>query len=519
MEDEQKLAEAEEAVARDTFGSLDELVNKISLPVNFHWVREEECLLIFSFQKAEIPSLAVALKIFPSLHFKLWYKNTEITKNEAGGRPKLATISELTHILKTAVKVLSDEDIISEIVEKLTAAFPENAIIGFLAEQLSLTLKKPTARRYSPDTLAQCALWDMTSPALYKQLSSGQLLTLPHYKYLRSLTSAIGNDLKLNEPSKAYLKARYSKHTEREKVVSLLMDEVHTVKNVELSNGCFFGLTNNEITKTLFSIMVKSVASKYRDVVSLTPISNINSDKITAIWHNCVEVLTEIGYDVCITMTDGHDSNVKFFKQLSGDSKLHEPIINPYNPDNKIFKMFDPTHLFKNCYNNLNNKKTFTYPAVTFNEDDSKQMQKQPAEEVQHQQKEKQQQANVIPTITGALASTKFSHLRDLFEMERAKPLRMAHKLNEKILKPSNLEKTNVGLAEAFFHESTIAALSYYAKHGHPEFSGTANYLKIIRIWFNLLNVKSLYHGKNMNDATKTPLTKEDRGNLVPFLK
>ena len=114
----------------------------------------------------------------------------------------------------------------------------DNVKVGFLAEQLSLAIKKPNGRRYSPDILAQCALWDMTSPALYKQLSNGQLLTLPHYKYLRSLTSALGSDLKLTEPSKAYLKSRYSKLADRERIVSLLMDEVHTVKNVELSGGC-----------------------------------------------------------------------------------------------------------------------------------------------------------------------------------------------------------------------------------------------------------------------------------------
>ena len=90
--------------------------------------------------------------------------------------------------------------------------------------------------------------------------------------------------------------------------------------------------------------------------------------------------------------------------------------------------------------------------------------------------------------------------------------------MNEKVLNPSALEKVNVQLANSVFHESTIAALFYYADHGYPEFAGTAGYLKMVRTWFNLLNVKSKYFGKNVNDLSRCPITEEDGGSTVPFL-
>ena len=52
--------------------------------------------------------------------------------------------------------------------------------------------------------------------------------------------------------------------------------------------------------------------------------------------------------------------------------------------------------------------------------------------------------------------------------------IKMARKLKEVVLHPVAIEKTNVRLADSLFHESTIAALDYYASHGHPEFDQPA---------------------------------------------
>ena len=147
-------------------------------------------------------------------------------------------------------------------------------------------------------------------------MCADDVFILPHYKHLRSFTSALGSDLKLTEPAKTYLKARFSKLNEEDKCVSLIMDEVYVLKSVQYTNGQFYGLQNNEVTKTLLCVMVKSVCGKYRDIVSMTPITNINSKKLRTVWESNMEALTEIGFDVCVTMTDGHESNVMFFKDI-----------------------------------------------------------------------------------------------------------------------------------------------------------------------------------------------------------
>ena len=69
------------------------------------------------------------------------------------------------------------------------------------------------------------------------------------------------------------------------------------------------------------------------------------------------------------------------------------------------YKLFDPTHLFKNFYNNLMNKDTFIYPTVTF---------QNPSENAGSTTIP----GNVIPTIEDSLSTAEFSHLVDLHELD-----------------------------------------------------------------------------------------------------
>ena len=90
----------------------------------------------------------------------------------------------------------------------------------------------------------------------------------------------------------------------------------------------------------------------------------------------------------------------------------------------------------------------------------------------------------------------------------------MAHKLNKKMLNPTSIEKSNVGLANSCFHESTINALRYYSTRGYSSFADTATFLQIIRDWFNVVNVKSLFSGQKNRDERRDPVTFGNRHQL-----
>ena len=87
---------------------------------------------------------------------------------------------------------------------------------------LAMPTLLPTRRRYTPSLLAMPTLLQRISPACYKQMCNDGLLTLPTADYLRRLCSAIDTDIMaLTEPTLAYLRARYSKLSEKDKLVSV----------------------------------------------------------------------------------------------------------------------------------------------------------------------------------------------------------------------------------------------------------------------------------------------------------
>ena len=104
--------------------------------------------------------------------------------------------------------------------------------------------------------------------------------------------------------------------------------------------------------------MIKSVAGRYRDIVSMSPQANVTAEKIHVVWKNLMKVLTEIGFEVRLTMT----SNVKFFGILLGKSvnvALKESRLCGLYNGQKVFLSFETTHVFKNFYGNFQ-----TYPVT-----------------------------------------------------------------------------------------------------------------------------------------------------------
>ena len=59
--------------------------------------------------------------------------------------------------------------------------------------------------------------------------------------------------------------------------------------------------------------------------------------------------------------------------------------------------------------------------------------------------------------LTASLADVETVH-----NNECGKPLRIAHKLSETVLRPKSIKKVNVNLALSLLHESTINALKHY---------------------------------------------------------
>ena len=124
-------------------------------------------------------------------------------------------------------------------------------------------------------------------------------------------------------------------------------------------------------------------------------------------------------YDVVSITCDGHSSNRRFFKQTLADGQSY--IDNPFKAGNRVYFSFDYVHIWKNCLNNILNRREFD-----------------------------------CPDFDGKRLSCNFDHIKQLYELELVNGLKYAHKLNRRVIDPKATERTNVGLSNRFHHESTF---------------------------------------------------------------
>ena len=486
---------------KDSVSSLQELQDKIvgvDLPINAI-INQGDRLLFASIEYTNKPENNYCLCIKEDLEYELWVRGNKIKKKSIATDdipslpPQLMSIEVLKKILTFLKTMSSNEnpppspDAIVEAIETLEQSdcCTDNKI-SFIIEQLSLSVSKPTARRYSPSLLAFSIMIQKTSPAAYAQLLHENILTLPSVRRLRQLTSALDSEMKLGETAINYLKARLSKLSSRDGVVSLIIDEVYTQKKVEYVNGKFYGVENGHLTKTNLCLMIRSVGGSYRDVIAMFPVSNLNAKLQQDLWFRNINILETLGFDVVVTLTDGNEINSKFYKEIIVSKTLKDSIKNPFNDSRLIFLGFDSVHIFKCFYNNFVTRKLFVLP--------------------------KFDQFNL-------LLVARFADLKLLYYIELGKPLRKAYKLSDKILSPTNIEKTNVMLADGLFHESTINALRYYGKKEcYQSFLQTAELLWIFRQWFNVLNVKSRYDGQRTRDSGREAVNLENRNEVLGYL-
>ena len=148
---------------------------------------------------------------------------------------------------------------------------------------------------------------------------------------------------------------------------------------------------------------------------------------------------------------------------------------------NNVYLSFDPTHNFKNLYNNLLSRKTFKCPEYEM--------------------------------ILEKQTELRYNDVKEVYEMEATKPLKLAHRLHFAVLQPHNLQKTSVKLADSFFHESTINALKTYG------YNDSADALAVFRKVWDILNVKTTSVGYHKRNVNKDPITHQNDSKMLYLRK
>ena len=111
-------------------------------------------------------------------------------------------------------------------------------------------------------------------------------------------------------------------------------------------------MENGEPTKTLLTIMFKSIAAGYNDVITMVPTTKIDSAEINRLFTMVLCAVAALGYTVVASLVDRHSANVKFYSKELCENIFQPHITNPQDPPIKLFLTFDSTHVFKCVYNN-----------------------------------------------------------------------------------------------------------------------------------------------------------------------
>ena len=354
--------------------------------------------------------------------------------------------------------------------QRYLADTPENADSDFLMlliEQLKLSSYKSEGRRYSPELVVRAFILYSSSRACYERLLEQGLFYMPSVKTLRRIMSKL--DGSTSQETKEYIKMRTKSMNEYDINVILMIDEIYIASRPESTGGRVSGLTEDgETANTALCFMVRSLTSKYRDIIGIYPIKTLTSDALNDYYIDVMRLLYEVGLNVVAILVDNHPVNRRFFlyNLCAGEWKPY--IQNPFT-GNKVYLVFDPTHNIKNLYNNLLSRKIFECPSYEM--------------------------------IFEKETKLCYDDVRSVYEMETTKPLKLAHKLDLTVLQPHNLQKTSVKLADSFFHESTINALITYG------YRDSADVLTVFRKVWDILNVKTTSAGFHKRNFNKEPIT------------
>jgi len=201
-------------------------------------------------------------------------------------------------LLKTSLDRFSDDS-------------DEHRRISFIIEQLKLLSLSKFSRVYSPMLLIMSYMIYAFSPAAYAALQEQNILCLPSTTTLKKVTRRLNSGTGLDNCS--YLKMRISKLNQYERTVLLIIDEIYIAKRVEYTSGEMQGLTpDGSVASTLLCFMVKSLASKYKDLVAMYPIAKLTASKQYECYLEVAALLKSVSFNVVAISVDNATQTESF---------------------------------------------------------------------------------------------------------------------------------------------------------------------------------------------------------------
>ncbi|XP_077551220.1 LOW QUALITY PROTEIN: uncharacterized protein LOC144164833 [Haemaphysalis longicornis] len=288
-----------------------------------------------------------------------------------------------------------------------------------------------------------------------------------------------------------YMAKRISDLDDRQRVVTLMVDEIHMKPFFEYKGGNITGIAHNspEAANSALVFMVQSLTSKFKEVAHIVPVRSADGKFLHEVLKEVIFGLEKIGYKVVCVVTDNNKINRKAMEHFDlssptgSSSETRFVYEHPCDPARPLFFVIDPVHILKCIRNNWlkqsNDQRCFFFPEM----------------DSEH-------------TTERRMLTASFQTIRDVYNAEVGQLLRHAHTLTRKGLFPTDIEKQNVKLALQIFHNSLPPALrALQSKHNLQFVEGTAAFIDIVLTWWRIVNVQTPCKGKRLRDELQSPVS------------
>lgn len=367
--------------------------------------------------------------------------------------------------------------------------------INFLVEQVRNLNSDKQHHRYSPEFMIFCSLLHSISPHSYKFLRNSGNVIIPHPHTLDRLCSKFDFDPaneQLDEHFLSYIKQKISVLEEKEKLVCLMIDEVHLKPYFDFKGGNLCGAAYNSenAATSAFVFMIHSLLSKFKDVVHILPVKTLSANDFYCFLRKLVIGLESLGLRVIAVVTDNNAINKKAMSYFSTPPRVSIVYQNPADPSRPLFFIIDSVHILKCIRNNWLNQKN-------------------------------DGQCMFYPNFENMtlVEAASFAVIRKLHEVESCKLVKYGYGLTLKALFPTNLERQNVKLALQVFDTRVAEALMIVGKENSMlNYKTTSEYLKLICKWWYVVNVKTVWKGVHKNDDFQKPMTAQENDIKFDFL-
>nr|XP_049698995.1 uncharacterized protein LOC126055152 isoform X1 [Helicoverpa armigera] len=359
----------------------------------------------------------------------------------------------------------------------------------FLTKPLAEIVKAQTklkfhgkGNRYSPKYKQFCINLYYTSPQAYKLLE--QALCLPNVATLGKHSLPVSTEL--NEHLMATLQAKVNNMSNSERICSVVVDAVSLKSslfyNIRLDKIIGLQEVNGVQSPVLAGqavvVIIRGIFGNWQQPIGFALLGDCNNSEDISRWiEKLLERLLEVGLDIRTFISD-LESDL-----LSEEKKKFISIEKPYFFINnrKIFYIIDSLHLIKSLRNNLMVNDFY---------------------------------------FQGSVA--KYEHILQFYESEKNKSFRLAPKLSETHIKPSNFEKKQVHYATELLSHTVATAISCYIDF--QAISGaaqdTVKLIKIINDLFDILNSSTVHSTCEYKQAFCGSLTQRTFMNeMLEFFK